>query len=99
MQLEDNIFPRNIKGIEKGLEIYGFGMSKYSIRSGSGSMIALRYHAYCVRRLPKDLQIIFSQGIFTSEIYKGTFIAYCCDEHDSYEELNLKENKTGWHKA
>ena len=46
----------------------------------------------------KYLRIIYLQGIFTSEGYKGTFISHCHDEHDSYAELNLKEDKPGWHK-
>ena len=29
----------------------------------------------------------------------GTFIAHCHYEHDSYAELNLKEDKPGWQKA
>ena len=36
--------PRTLKGITKGLEVYGFGIYKYSLRSKSGRMIALRAH-------------------------------------------------------
>ena len=61
-------------------------------------MIALRYQAYYVPGLPKDLRIISPQGIDTSEGYKGTFIAHCHDENDRYAELNLKEYKPGWKK-
>ena len=31
--LEKKMFPRNIKDISKDLEIYGFGVVKYSFRS------------------------------------------------------------------
>ena len=33
VKLEEKKFPRNIKGIAKGLEIYGFGIVEYSVRS------------------------------------------------------------------
>ena len=62
-------------------------------------MIALRAQAYYVPGLPKDLRIIYSQGIHTSEGYKGTFIAHFYDEQDGYAELHLKEDKLGWQKA
>ena len=29
----------------------------------------------------------------------GTFIAHCNYENDGYAELNLKDDKPGWHKA
>ena len=45
------------------------------------------------------MRIIYPQGIITSEGYKGTFIANCHDEHDSYEDINLKEDKPGWQKT
>ena len=48
MKLEDKKFPRNLKGKAKGLEISGFGIVEYSVRSESGSMIALRDQAYYV---------------------------------------------------
>ena len=67
VKLEDNIFPRNIKGIEKGLEISGFGIVEYSVRGESGLMIALQAQAYYVPGLPKDLRIIYPRGIHTSE--------------------------------
>ena len=66
MKLEEKKFSRNIKGIAKGLEISGFGIVEYSIRSESGHMIALRDQAYYVPRLPKDLRIIPPQEIRTS---------------------------------
>ena len=56
-------------------------------------MIALQDQEYYVPRLPKDLRIISPQGIHTSEIYRANFIAHFYDEHDSYTELNLKEDK------
>ena len=33
VKLEDKTFQRNIKGIENGLEIYGFGIVEYYNRS------------------------------------------------------------------
>ena len=39
VKLEEKKFPRNIKGIAKGLEISGFGIVEYSVRSESGRMI------------------------------------------------------------
>ena len=67
--------------------MYGFGTFEYSIRSESGRMIVLRAQEYYVTGLPKDLRIIYPQGIRTSEGYKGTFISHCNDEHDSYAGL------------
>ena len=85
--------------IAKGLEISGFGIVRYSVRSESGRMIALHAQVYYVPGLAKDLCIIYSQGICTSEVYKGTFIAHFHDEQDGYVELDLKEDKPGWKKA
>ena len=62
-------------------------------------MVVLRDQAYCVTGLPNDLRIIYPQVILTSEGYKGAFIDHCHGEHDSYRELNFKEDKTGWQKA
>ena len=67
MKLEYKTFPRKLKGIAKGLDMSGFGIVEYSVRSESGCMIALRDQAYYVPRLPKDLHIIPPQGIHTSE--------------------------------
>ena len=99
MKLEEKTSPRRLKGIAKGLEMSGFGIVEYSVRSESGHMIALRDHAYYVPGLPKDFRIIYPQGIRTSEGYKGTFIDHCHDENDGYAELNLKEDKPGFQKA
>ena len=99
VKLEEKKFPRKLKGIAKGLEISGFGIVEYSVRSESGRMIALRDQAYYVPGLPKDLRIISPQVIFTLEGCKGTLIAHFHDEQDVYEELNLKEDKPGWKKA
>ena len=99
MNLEEKKFPRNLKGIAKGLEISGFGIVEYSVRSESGSMIALRAQAYYVPVLPKYLRIIYPQVMNTSEGYKGTFIDHIHDKKDGYAELNLKEDKPGWQKA
>ena len=99
MKLEEKTFPRNLKDIAKGIEISGFGIVQYSVRSESGRMIALRDQAFYVPGLPKYLRIISPQGIRTSEVYKDNFIAHLHDEHDSYGGLNLKEDNPGWHKA
>ena len=64
--LEEKTPPRNIKGIAKGIEIYGFGIFEYSVRSESGLIIALRAQAYYVPGLPNYLRIIYPQGICTS---------------------------------
>ena len=61
-------------------------------------MIALQDQAYYVPGLSNDLWIISPQGICTSEGYKGAFISHCHFEHDSYAELNLKEDKPGCQK-
>ena len=67
MKLEYKTFPIKLKGIAKGLDISGFGIFEYSVRSESGCMIALQDQAYYVPRLPKDLHIIYPQVIHTSE--------------------------------
>ena len=90
INLEENMLPRKLKCIVKGLEIYGFGIVKYYFSIESGRMIALWDQAYHVPGLPNNLRIIYPQVICTSGGYKGTFIAHCHDEHDSYAELNLK---------
>ena len=84
------MFPRNIKGIAKGLEISGLGNVENSFRSEIGRMIALREQEYYVPGLPKYLRIIFPQGIHASEGHKGDFIACCHDEHDIYVKHNMK---------
>ena len=99
MNIEENTLPRNIKGIAKVLEMYRFGIVEYSVRSESSRMIALRAQTYYVPRLPKYLRIIYPQGIRTSAGYMGNFISHFRDEHDSYAEINLKEDKSGWQKA
>ena len=63
VNIEEKISPRNIKGIAKGLEIYGFGIVEYYVRNESGRIIALRSQAYYVPGLPKDFHIIPPQGI------------------------------------
>ena len=89
------MFPRNLKVTAKGLDIYGFGIVEYSVRSESRCIITLRDQAYYVSGLPKDLRIISPQVIRKLVGYKSTFIYHFHDEHDSYAELNLKEDKTG----
>ena len=61
-------------------------------------MIALRDQAYHVPGLPKDLRIIYPQGICTPEVYKGNLIAHCHDDNDSYADLNFKEDNPSWQK-
>ena len=63
MNLEEKKSPRRLEGIAKGLEISGFGIVEYSVRSEIGRMIALQDQAYYVPGLPKDLRIIYPQGI------------------------------------
>ena len=63
MKLEEKTFPINLKGIAKGLEIYGFGIVEYSVRSDIGRIIALWDQASNVPGLPKYLRIISPQGI------------------------------------
>ena len=67
-EVRENKSPIRLKGIAKALEISGFGIVKYSVRSESGHIIALWYQAYYVPGLPKDLRIITPRGIFTSEV-------------------------------
>ena len=62
-------------------------------------MIPIRYQAYCVPGLTKYLLIISSQGIHTSELYKGDFIDHFCDDHDIYKDLNLNQYKIYWRKS
>ena len=58
---------RKLKGIAKGLDIYGFDIFEYSVRSESGHMIVLQDQAYYVPGLPIYLHIIFSQRIIPPE--------------------------------
>ena len=99
VKLEEKKFPIKLKGISKGLEISGFGIVEYSVRDESGRIIVLQDQAYYFPGLPKDLHIIYPQGISTSEKHKSTLIANCHDENDGYVELNLKEENPGWKKA
>ena len=69
MNLEEKTFPRNLKCIAKVLEISGFGIVEYSVRSESGRIIALRDQAYYVPGLPKDLRIM-TMG------YEGTLVSF-----------------------
>ena len=59
VKLEENMLPRNLKDIAKGLDVYGFGIVKYSVESESGRMIALWDQAYYFPGLPKYLRIIY----------------------------------------
>ena len=63
VMLEEKTFPRNLKSIAKYLEIYGFGIVEYFVRSESGHMIALLDQAYYVPVIPNYLCIISPQGI------------------------------------
>ena len=67
MEPEKKMPPRNLKGIDKGLKIYGFGIVGYSIRSKSGSMIEIWAQAYNLPGLLKDFRILDPQVICTSE--------------------------------
>ena len=96
MKLEEKTSSRNIKGTAKCIEIYGFGIVEYYVRSESGRMIALRAQAYYLLGLPNYLCIIYPRRVRTSEGYKGNFISHCHDEHDSYTGINLKEENPGW---
>ena len=58
VNLEEETFPINTKDIANRLDVYGFGIVEYSVRSESGHIILLRDQAYYVSRLPKDLRII-----------------------------------------
>ena len=99
VDIEDKIFQRKIKVIAKELEIYVFGIVKYSIRSESGFIISLRDQAYYITGLTKYLRIISPQGIHISEGEKVTFIDNFYDEHDIYVYLNFKEVKSYWRKV
>ena len=74
VDLEEKILQINLKGIYKGLNISGFLIIEYSVRSESGCMVALRDQAYYVPGLPKYWRIIYPQGIRTSagQKYKST---------------------------
>ena len=54
MKLEDKTFPRKLKGIAKDLDISGYGIVEYSVRSENGLIVALWAHAYYVPGLPID---------------------------------------------
>ena len=58
MNIEQEKFPRKLKGIAKGLEISGFGIVEYSVRSESGGMIVLPDQECYVPGLQKYLRII-----------------------------------------
>ena len=75
MDLEENMFPRNSKVTAKGLEVPGFGIVEYPVKSESGRIIALRDQEYYVPGLPKYLCIIYPQSIFKSKGYTGTVIS------------------------
>ena len=71
VNIEDKKFPRKLKGIEKGIEISGFGIvGYYSVRSESGRIIALQVYVFCscvtkgfAQHLPtSNLHIIRIQG-------------------------------------
>ena len=55
VKLEEKTSSRNIKGTAKCIEIYGFGIVKYYVRSESGRMIEIRDQAYYVSGIPKYL--------------------------------------------
>ena len=59
MKLEEKTLTRKLKGTANSLEISGFGIVEYSIKSETGRVIALQAHTYYVPGLPKDLRIIY----------------------------------------
>ena len=61
-------------------------------------MISIRDQACYVPELPEDLHIISPKDIHKIEVYTGIFISNCHGDHDSYEEINLKDNYPGWQK-
>ena len=74
VDFEDNIFPRKIKYAAKGLEIFGFDIVYYSVRSENGCVITLRYQAYYLYGLSNNFRIVYPQYIHTSEGYKDNLI-------------------------
>ena len=68
MYLEENILPRNISGIAKLMEIYGFVIVNYYVRSESEHIIALWDQDYDVPGLPNYLLIIYPQGVYKSVV-------------------------------
>ena len=46
MVLEEKIPRRNLRGISKDLDIYGFGIVNYYVSSESGCMVTLGAQAY-----------------------------------------------------
>ena len=75
VKLEEKTFPMKLKGISKGLEISGFEIVGYSVRSESERMIALQARVYYVPGLTNYLRIIYPQGICTPEGYTSIFVA------------------------
>ena len=96
MVLEEETLSRNIESISKSLGISIFGIVEYSVSSESGRFIAIYDKVYSVPELPKYLCIIYLQGICTSEIYRSFFVYNCYDKHESYAELKLKLERSGW---
>ena len=98
VDIEYKIYPINIKGIDKFLDIYGFSIVEYSVRSESGRIIMIPNQKYYVPRLLEYLFIISPKVILTSEGYKVAFISHCNDDNYRYVEIKLIEYKPVWQK-
>ena len=59
--------PIKLKVVAKVIDIDVFEMLEYYVRSENGHINTLRYQAYNIPGLQKDLRIIYPQGILTSE--------------------------------
>ena len=92
------IHPINIKGIDKFLDIDGFGIIEYSVRSESERIIMIWNQVYYVPGLLEYLIIITPKVILTQEGYKVSFVAHFHDNNDRYLEINLTEYKPVWKK-
>ena len=75
MDREKRIFPRKMKVIAKGIEIYGSGIFEYSVRSEDIRIIVILDQAYYVPGLTNYLRIIYPQVVCTKKGYTGTSIA------------------------
>ena len=58
MDIEENTSSKKLKDIDEGLDMSGFGIFEYYIRSESGRMIALQSQKHYVPGILKHLRII-----------------------------------------
>ena len=70
MDREKRIFPRKMKVIAKGIEIYGSGIFEYSVRSEDIRIIVILDQAYYVPGLTNYLRIISPQVICKKKIHR-----------------------------